>query len=115
MQQNRYNEEIILEITKDLKTFLIEWYGVFLLNNIICIRGLFQHLKSVNISGNNIYLMPRDFGTLPTLQKLDISNNNLGWHSDYNWSWLEQTAIKNSLLFLNLSKNFVSYIIKLIL
>jgi len=115
MQQNTYNEEIILEIIKDLKMFLTEWYGIFLLNNLICIRGLFQHLRSVNISGNNILHIPNDFGTLPTLQKLDISCNSLGQYNDYSWSWLEQTAIKNNLLFLNLSGNLVSYIVKLML
>jgi len=113
MQQNRHNEEFILEIINYLRMALIEWYGVGFFNDIINMSGLFKHLRSVNISGNNISFIPRDFGTLPTLQKLDISNNSLGLYNDY--SWLEQTATKNNLLFLNLSNNSVSYIIKLIL
>jgi len=111
MQQNRYNEAF-LEIKKDLSRFLLEWYGSSIPNNIVFMRDLFLHLKYVNISGNNIFLIPNDFGTLPSLQKLDISRNNLGRYNDYSWSWLEQTAIKNNLLFLNLSGNLVSYIIK---
>jgi len=112
MQQNRNNEEII----EDMKTCLIEWYGGFLYNDIYFMHVLFfQHLSYVNVSGHDISLIPKDFGTLPSLQKLDISNNNLGQYNDYSWSWLEQTAIKNNLLFLNLSGNLVSYIIKLIL
>jgi len=116
MQQYIYNEAF-LEIKKKLSRFLLQWYGYGGLfpNNIVFMRELFQHLRYVNISGNNISLIPRDFGTLSTLQILDISNNNLEQYNDYSWSWLEQTAIKNNLLFLNLSKNLVSYIIKLIL
>jgi len=113
MQQNRYNEAF-MEIIEDLDTYILEWYD-YLHDDMEFMFELFQHLRSVNISGNNISIMPRDFGTLPTLQKLNISNNNLGQYNDYSWLWLEQTAIKNNLLFLNLSGNLVSYIIKLIL
>jgi len=114
MQKNRYNKAI-RGIKKNLSKFLLEWYDNSIPASIDFMRELFQHLRYVNISGNNIFLIPNDFGTLPTLQKLDISYNNLGRYNDYSWSWLEQTAIKNSLLFLNLSGNLVSYIIKLIL
>jgi len=114
MQQNRYNKAF-MEIIEDLDTYILEWYDYLLHDNNEFMFELFQHLRYVNISGNNILFIPNDFGTLPTLQKLDISNNNLGQYNDYSWSWLEQTAIKNNLLFLNLSGNLVSYIIKLIL
>jgi len=108
MQRNRYNEEIILGIEGNLPK-LLKWYGYSLSQSIVFMRELYQHLIYINISRNNISLIPRDFGTLPTLQKLDISYNKLGWYNDYSWSWLEQTAIKNSLLILDLSGNFVSY------
>ncbi|KAG5321575.1 LLR1 protein, partial [Acromyrmex heyeri] len=49
-----------------------------------------------------------ELGTLPHLQQLLLSQNNLGKSPKSKWTWLEQTAIKHNLHFLDISNNLLT-------
>jgi len=68
----------------------------------------FQNLIYVNLTNNRITNLPKEFGTLPFLQRLDLSHNRLGTPGQYKWLWMEQFAIRKNLLYLNISYNLVS-------
>ena len=67
-----------------------------------------QSLRILDLSDNNISYLPKELGTLPHLQQLLLSQNNLGKSPKSKWTWLEQTAIKHNLHFLDISSNLVS-------
>ena len=71
----------------------------------------FQNLTHINLSNNKITNLPKNFGTLPCIQWLDLSYNRLGIRGQYKWLWIEQFAIQKSLIFLNISYNLVSHFI----
>lgn len=71
---------------------------------------VYHYLTVINISKSNIYALPEKFDIFFNLKHLNVSDNCLGIYDNYDWPWLEQTGIKNSLVNLNLSKNSVSYI-----
>ncbi|XP_025989436.1 leucine-rich repeat protein 1 isoform X2 [Solenopsis invicta] len=64
-----------------------------------------QSLRILDLSGNNICYLPRELGTLPHLQQLLLSQNNLGKSPKSKWAWLEQAAIRHNLHFLDISDN----------
>ncbi|KYQ51851.1 Peptidylprolyl isomerase-like 5 [Trachymyrmex zeteki] len=64
-----------------------------------------QSLRILDLSDNNISYLPKELGTLPHLQQLLLSQNNLGKSPRLKWKWLEQTAIKHNLHFLDISSN----------
>lgn len=64
-----------------------------------------QSLRILDLSDNKISYLPKELGTLPHLQQLLLSQNNLGKSPRLKWAWLEQTAIKHNLHFLDLSNN----------
>lgn len=70
-----------------------------------------QSLKFLDLSNNKISFLPKELGTLPHLQALDLSCNNLGKSVRSKWAWLEQIALRSNLNFLNISNNLVSCII----
>lgn len=70
-----------------------------------------QSLRILDLSDNKISYLPKEVGTLPHLQQLLLSQNNLGKSPGSKWAWLEQTAIKHNLHFLDISNNSVSCII----
>ncbi|XP_036142713.1 protein lap1 isoform X2 [Monomorium pharaonis] len=59
------------------------------------------NLTNVNLSNNKIDKLPKEFGILSILQ-LNLSQNRL---SDHEWLWLNQSPIKKTLLFLDISNN----------
>ncbi|KYN36059.1 hypothetical protein ALC56_09596 [Trachymyrmex septentrionalis] len=61
------------------------------------------NLTDVNISNNNIDLLPRKLGALHCLRRLDVSHNCLKWRDG--WSWLKEARIKRTLRFLDMSNN----------
>ncbi|KAL6263226.1 hypothetical protein P5V15_006027 [Pogonomyrmex californicus] len=67
-----------------------------------------QTLTYVNISNNRIITLPTGLGMLPNLQQLNLSNNRLGLSKKMMWPWLQQTAIKNTLLSLDISYNLLT-------
>jgi len=69
-----------------------------------------QSLRILDLSDNKIFYLPKEMGTLPHLQQLLLSQNNLGKSPRSKWAWLEQTAIKHNLHFLDISNNSVSII-----
>ncbi|TGZ57352.1 leucine-rich repeat protein 1 [Temnothorax longispinosus] len=64
-----------------------------------------QSLNVLDLSDNKISYLPREVGTLPHLQQLVLSRNTLGKSPGSKWAWLEQTAIKHTLQFLDISDN----------
>jgi len=70
-----------------------------------------QNLRVLDLSDNKISFLPKELGTLPHLQHLVLSRNQFGKSPGFKWAWLESAPIKNSLLILDLSDNFVSYIL----
>ncbi|KYN22710.1 PREDICTED: leucine-rich repeat protein 1 [Trachymyrmex cornetzi] len=67
-----------------------------------------QSLRILDLSDNNIFYLPKELGTLPHLQQLLLSQNNLGKSPKSKWTWLEQTAIKHNLHFLDISSNLLT-------
>ncbi|XP_029661432.1 leucine-rich repeat protein 1 [Formica exsecta] len=67
-----------------------------------------QSLRFLDLSNNKISFLPKELGTLPHLQALNLSCNNLGKSVRSKWAWLEQTALRNNLDFLNISNNLLT-------
>ncbi|XP_071653445.1 uncharacterized protein [Temnothorax longispinosus] len=67
--------------------------------------GKLSALTELIVCHNSLRFLPRDLGTLPHLEKLVLSNNGFGASHEFEWHWLQQTAIQNNLRFLDLSKN----------
>jgi len=66
------------------------------------------NLTHINLSNNKINELPKKLGTLPCLQRLNLSQNCL---NRYKWSWLKQAPIRRSLLSLDISNNSVCHIV----
>ncbi|KYM94564.1 Leucine-rich repeat and calponin homology domain-containing protein 1 [Cyphomyrmex costatus] len=66
------------------------------------------NLTYVNLSSNKIKkIFPCAFGKL-RLKHLDLSQNLLGTPNLIKWPWMEQCSIRNTLISLNLSNNFLT-------
>jgi len=69
------------------------------------------NLTDVNLSYNRIQNLPMELGTLPFLKRLNLSRNQIGISDGFGWLWIKQAAIRNTLLFLDISNNLVCCII----
>lgn len=67
-----------------------------------------QSLRLLDLSNNKISFLPKELGTLPHLQTLNLSHNNLGKSVKSKWTWLEQAALRSNLYFLDIRDNLVS-------
>lgn len=68
-----------------------------------------QSLRLLDLSNNEISFLPKELGTLPHLQTLNLSHNKLGKKSvQSKWTWLQQIALKNNLYILDISDNFLT-------
>ncbi|KYM94563.1 Protein flightless-1 like protein [Cyphomyrmex costatus] len=65
------------------------------------------NLTYVNLSDNKINILPSAFGKL-RLKHLNLSQNRLGSPNLIKWPWMEQCIIRNTLISLNLSNNFLT-------
>ncbi|KYN02019.1 Protein lap1 [Cyphomyrmex costatus] len=65
------------------------------------------NLTYVNLSDNKINILPSAFGKL-RLKHLNLSQNLLGTPNLTKWPWMEQCSIRNTLISLNLSNNFLT-------
>ncbi|KYM94562.1 Leucine-rich repeat-containing protein 40 [Cyphomyrmex costatus] len=65
------------------------------------------NLTFVIVPGNKITIVPSAFGKL-RLECLNLSQNSLGKPNLSKWPWMEQSTIRNTLLFLDLSSNFLT-------
>jgi len=66
------------------------------------------NLTEVTTLKNRIDVLPKELGTLPFLQRLNLSHNSL---RRYGWSWLKEIPIRKTLRFLDISNNSVRHII----
>ncbi|KAG5319101.1 LRC57 protein, partial [Acromyrmex heyeri] len=64
---------------------------------------MWLNLTDVNISNNNIGLLPRKLGAFRCLRRLNLSHNCLSRYSG--WVWLKEPCIKRTLRFLDISNN----------
>ncbi|KAL2728667.1 leucine-rich repeat protein 1 [Vespula squamosa] len=69
-----------------------------------------NRLKVLDLSNNQITSLPKDLGSLPHLQQLILSQNQLGKAAISKWTWLDQNNIRNTLCLLDLSSNFLTEI-----
>lgn len=68
-------------------------------------------LKVLNLSNNKISSLPKEVGTLPHLQELILSQNQLGKDAArFKWAWMDQNNIRNTLCLLDLSDNLLTEI-----
>jgi len=80
----------------------------------LSIPSPFQNLVDITLQKIFPICFPKEFGTLPSLEVLDVSHNHLGRSIEYaKWEWLQQTAVKNNLKDLHLHNNEVSCTINL--
>lgn len=66
-----------------------------------------QHLRVLNLSDNHITSLPKDLGTLPNLQELNLAQNLLFKCPKTKWIWMEQLSVSKHLKLLDLSSNQV--------
>jgi len=66
------------------------------------------NLTEMTTLKNRIDVLPKELGTLPFLQRLNLSHNCL---HRYGWSWLKEIPIRKTLLFLDISNNSVRHIV----
>lgn len=64
-----------------------------------------QHLRVLNLSDNHITSLPKDLGTLPNLQELNLAQNLLFKCPKTKWIWMEQLSVSKHLKLLDLSSN----------
>ncbi|XP_012216848.1 leucine-rich repeat protein 1-like [Linepithema humile] len=67
-----------------------------------------QSLRVLDLSKNSLIFLPKELGTLPNLQNLNLSHNCLGLNQSCpvsKWEWLEQSAIKSKLTNLEINHN----------
>ncbi|XP_067203533.1 leucine-rich repeat-containing protein 58-like [Linepithema humile] len=67
-----------------------------------------KELMWLDISNNKIHFLPKKLGTLPKLKCFLLSFNHLGKSDRNKWEWLEQAAVTNELLGLDLSFNLLT-------
>ncbi|XP_029166333.1 leucine-rich repeat protein 1-like [Nylanderia fulva] len=67
-----------------------------------------QSLRLLDLSNNDISFLPKELGTLPHLQSLNLSHNKLGKSAQSKWTWLQQVALKNNLYILDISDNLLT-------
>lgn len=66
-----------------------------------------KNLQILNLSENKIKFLPKEFGTLPQLIRLDLIDNLLGTSRHSTWEWLEN-SVRDNLVQLDIGHNFVS-------
>jgi len=89
-----------------ISVYNLETYNPLLKNFNNITRWL--NLTEVTTSKNRIDVLPKELGTLPFLQRLNLSHNCL---QRYGWSWLKEISIRKTLLFLDISNNSVRHIV----
>ncbi|OWR45892.1 leucine-rich repeat protein 1 [Danaus plexippus] len=73
---------------------------------------LLNHLAILDLSKNEIEKIPPEFGRLPNLCELYLSNNSLGQKEDFDWRWLLGPGISKKLKLLDLCANKISMLPK---
>ncbi|XP_053611872.1 leucine-rich repeat protein 1 [Plodia interpunctella] len=66
---------------------------------------LLRQLVVLDLSNNEIEKIPPEFGRMPTLCELNLSNNQLGSKGEIDWRWLLGPQLSNMLKLLDLSGN----------
>nr|XP_012220174.1 PREDICTED: leucine-rich repeat and death domain-containing protein 1-like isoform X1 [Linepithema humile] len=92
-----------ISMRKNLKLAITDYDLLNLPLQITCLKNL----TTLDITGNKIDSVPKEFGNLPLLD-LDLSYNNLGRSKQSAWEWLMQAPIRNNLRKLNLSHNYIT-------
>lgn len=104
--EKRKKCRISTEVIETVTNIYLKIYDPFSWNFNNITRWL--NLTNMNLSNNGIDKLPIKLGTLPYLRRINLSQNCL---SQFGWQWLKQTAIRNTLLSLDISKNSVNHII----
>ncbi|CAH2242414.1 jg7693 [Pararge aegeria aegeria] len=66
---------------------------------------LLNHLTVLDLSNNEIEKIPPEFGRLPNISELYLSNNSLGLNKNSDWQWLLGLKISKKLKLLDLREN----------
>ncbi|XP_067211179.1 leucine-rich repeat and death domain-containing protein 1-like isoform X4 [Linepithema humile] len=82
---------------------ITEYYLSELPLQITCLKNL----TTLDITGNRINFLPKEFGNLSLLD-LDLSCNDFGRSKQSAWEWLTQAPIRNNLRKLDISCNYIT-------
>ncbi|KAJ0175149.1 hypothetical protein K1T71_009290 [Dendrolimus kikuchii] len=75
---------------------------------------LLKRLVILDLSNNEIEKIPSEFGRMPCLSELYLSNNQLGAKGQVDWRWLLGPQISKQLKLLDISSNKLLYLPKAI-
>lgn len=64
-----------------------------------------QNLRILDLSDNQITSLPKDLGSLPNLQELNLAQNLIGKAPQSKWAWMDGIHISKNLKLLDLSSN----------